>query len=73
MDLGKGKNLLPDRFFSSDQLVPPSIFSLVLRSLGEGGKPFIGAVAKLKDIMQLTNSPRGIAAEPGQGRERMGG
>ena len=31
------------------------------------------AVAKLQDIMQLTNSTRGAAAEPGQGRERMGG
>ena len=30
-------------------------------------------VAKLQDIVQLTNSTRGIAAEPGQGRERMGG
>ena len=32
-----------------------------------------GDVAKLQDIMQLTNSTRGIAAKPGQGRERMGG
>ena len=32
-----------------------------------------GAVAKLKDLMLLTNSTRGTAAEPGQGRERMGG
>ena len=29
--------------------------------------------AKLQDIVQLTNSTRGIAAKPGQGRERMGG
>ena len=50
-----------------------SLNQLVLRSLGCGGQPFIGAVAKLQDIMQLTNSTRGAAAEPGQGRERMGG
>ena len=31
------------------------------------------AVANLKDLMLLTNSTRGTAAEPGQGRERMGG
>ena len=44
--------------------IPPTVFDLA---------EYTGAVAKLQDIMLLTNSPRGAAAKPGQGRERMGG